>query len=157
VNHLLASRLFASSISVDFDATFIAQFILFTAFIVALRPLLFDPLLKVFAERERRTDGARDKARLMDAKAGELLQRYEAELDKVRVEANKERERLRREAKEIEAKIMDDARTDVARILDTGKARITAEVEQMKNELAGAERSHAADIASRVLGRGVGQ
>jgi F-type H+-transporting ATPase subunit b len=157
VNHLLASRLFASSITVDFDATFIAQFILFTAFILALRPLLFEPLLKVFAERERRTDGARDKARLMDAKAGELLQRYEAELDKVRVEANKERERLRREAKEIETKIMDEARTDVARILDAGKARITAEVEQMKNELAGAEHGHAADIASRVLGRGVGQ
>jgi F-type H+-transporting ATPase subunit b len=157
VNHLLASRLFASTISVDFDATFIAQFILFTAFILALRPLLFDPLLKVFAERERRTEGAREKARNMDAKAGELTQRYEAELDKVRVEANHERERLRREAKEIETKIMDEARADVARILDNGKVRIAAEVEQMKKELGEAQSVHATEIASRVLGREVGR
>ena len=156
MNHLLAARLFAN-ISVDFDATFIAQFILFTAFILVLRPLLFDPLLKVFAERERRTEGARDKARIMDAKAGELLQRYEAELDKVRVEANLERERLRREAKEIEGKIMDEARADVTRILDGGKARIAAEVEQMKKDLSEAQSVHAADIASRVLGREVGR
>lgn len=157
VNHLLASRLFASSISVDFDATFIAQFILFTAFILVLRPLLFDPLLKVFAERQRRTEGARKKAQDMDAKAGELAQRYEAELDKVRVEANQERERLRREAKEVEAKIMAEARTDVARILDGGKVRITAEVEQMKKELSEAQTAHATEIASRVLGREVGR
>jgi F-type H+-transporting ATPase subunit b len=146
VNHLLAARLFASSISVDFDATFIAQFILFTAFILVLRPLLFDPLLKVFAERTRRTKGARDKAAELDAK-----------LDKVRVEANSEREKLRREAKEIEAKIMAEARTDVNRILENGKARIAAEVEQMKKDLAEAQPAHAAEIASRVLGREVGR
>lgn len=157
MNHLLASRLFASTISVDFDATFIAQFILFTAFILVLRPLLFDPLLKVFAERERRTEGARGRSRDIDAKVIELSKQYDAELDKVRVEANQERERLRREAKEIEAKIMDGARTDVARILENGKTRITAEVEQMKKDLAQAQPTHAADIASRVLGREVGR
>jgi len=157
VNHLLASRLFASNINVDFDATFIAQFILFTAFVLVLRPLLFDPLLKVFAERERRTQGAREKARLMDAKAGDLTQRYEAELDKVRIEANKERDRLRAEAKEIEAKIMAEARADVARILESGKTRITSEVEQMKKDLAEVQPVNAADIASRVLGREVGR
>lgn len=155
MNHLLAARLFASSISVDFDATFIAQFILFTAFILVLRPLLFDPLLKVYAERTRRTEGAREEARKMDAKAAELAQQYDAELDKVRVEANVEREKLRREAKEIEAKIMAEARTDVNRILDNGKARIASEVEQMKKDLADAQSIHAADIASRVLGREV--
>lgn len=157
MNHLLASRLFASTISVDFDATFIAQFILFTAFILVLRPLLFDPLLKVFAERERRTEGARGRSRDIDAQVIELSKKYDAELDKVRVEANQERERLRREAKEIEAKIMDGARTDVARILENGKTRITAEVEQMKKDLAEAQPTHAADIASRVLGREVGR
>ena len=157
VNHLLASRLLASSITVDFDATFIAQFILFTAFVLVLRPLLFEPLLKVFAERGRRTEGAREKARKMDEKAAELAQRYEAELDLVRVEANNERERLRREAKEVEAKIMAEARTDVARILDGGKVRINSEVEQMKKDLADAQPAHAAEIASRILGREVGR
>lgn len=157
VNHLVSTKLFASAINVDFDATFIAQFILFATFIVVLRPLLFDPLLRVFEEREKRTEGAKEDARAMDAKAGELLMKYEAELEKVRREANQERETLRREAKDLETKIMTEARTEAARILETGKARIAAEVEQMRKELKDAQPALAAEIASRVLGREVGR
>jgi F-type H+-transporting ATPase subunit b len=155
VNHLASAKLFASSINVDFDPTFIAQFLLFTMFVIVLRPLLFDPLLRVFEEREKRTEGAKAEAREMDAKAGDLLTRYEAELEKVRREANQEREKLRKEAKDLEAKIMAEARAESARILDTGKARIAAEVEQMRKELAEAQPALAAEIASRVLGREV--
>jgi len=157
VNHLASAKLFAAAINVDFDPTFIAQFILFTTFVVVLRPLLFDPLLRVFEEREKRTEGAKEQARAMDAKAGDLLTRYEAELEKVRREANQEREKLRREAKELEAKIMAEARTESARILETGKARIAAEVEQMRKELREAQPVLASEIASRVLGREVGR
>ncbi len=157
MNHLASAKLFAAAINVDFDPTFIAQFILFTTFVVVLRPLLFDPLLRVFEEREKRTEGAKDDARAMDAKAGELLTRYEAELEKVRREANLEREKLRREAKELEAKIMAEARTESSRILETGKARIAAEVEQMRKELKEAQPALASEIASRVLGREVGR
>ncbi|MDC0748751.1 ATP synthase F0 subunit B [Polyangium mundeleinium] len=157
VNHLASAKLFASAINVDFDPTFIAQFILFTTFVVVLRPLLFDPLLRVFEEREKRTEGAKDDARKMDAKAGELLTKYEAELEKVRREANLEREKLRREAKELETKIMGEARDEATRILESGKTRIAAEVEQMRKELKDAQPALAAEIASRVLGREVGR
>lgn len=157
MNHLASAKLFASAINVDFDPTFVAQFVLFTMFILVLRPLLFDPLLRVFEEREKRTEGAKLKSREMDAKAGELLTRYEAELDKVRREANVEREKLRAEAKALETKIMNEARDEAARILDTGKARIAAEVDQMRKELKDAQPALAAEIASRVLGREVGR
>ena len=157
MNHLATTHLLASAISVDLDPTFLAQFILFATFIVVLRPLLFDPLLKVFEERERRTEGAKQLAREMDAKAGELSQRYEAELDKVRREANLEREKLRKETKEIEAKIMAEARADATRILESGKARIAAEVDQMRRELADGQPALAQQIAARVLGREVGR
>lgn len=157
MNHLASFNLFAAAISVDFDLTFLAQFVLFATFIVVLRPLLFDPLLKVFEERERRTEGAKEDARTMDARAGELLTRYEAELEKVRREANVEREKLRNETKVQEAKIMAEARVESARILETGKARITAEVEQLRKELHEGQPQLAAEIASRVLGREVGR
>lgn len=157
MNHLASSKLFASAINVDFDATFLAQFALFTMFVLVLRPLLFDPLLRVFEEREKRTEGAKEDGRKMDEKAGALSMRYEAELEKVRREANLEREKLRKEAKDLEAKIMNEARAETARILETGKARIAAEVEQMKKELAEAQPALAAEIASRVLGREVGR
>ena len=157
MNHLASFNLFAAAISVDFDLTFLAQFVLFATFIVVLRPLLFDPLLRVFEEREKRTEGAKLEAREMDAKAGDLLTRYEAELEKVRREASIERDKLRDETKALEAKIMAEARAESARILDTGKARITAEVEQLRKELRDGQPQLAAEIASRVLGREVGR
>lgn len=147
--------LFASAINVDFDLTFLAQFVLFAAFVTFLKPLLFDPLLKVFEERERRTEGAKREAREMDAEAGELLTRYETELEEVRREASLEREKLRVETAAIEARIMVQARADTARILEVGKARIAGEVAELRKELERAKPELAAQIASRMVGREV--
>ena len=148
-------HLLASAISVDFDLTFLAQFVLFAAFITVLKPLLFDPLLRVFAERERRTEGAKKEAREMDAEAGELLTRYEAALEKVRQEAGRDREKLRAEAAALEAKIMAEARNEAARILEVGKARIATDVAELKKELDLARPELASQIASRILDRQV--
>ncbi|AUX49175.1 H+-transporting two-sector ATPase [Sorangium cellulosum] len=153
IHPLLAS----GGIAVDFDLTFIAQIALFSTFIVVLKPLLLDPLLRVFEERERRTDGAKREAREMDERAGELLTRYEAEIEKVRREAGVERERLRAEAAKIEAQIMAEARNETARILEEGKAKITAEVTRMRAELAAAQPALAAEIAASMIGREVRQ
>jgi F-type H+-transporting ATPase subunit b len=149
--------LLASAIAVDFDLSFLAQFVLFATFIVVLKPLLFDPLLRVFEERERRTEGVKAKAREMDEKAGELLTRYEAELDEIRRKAGEERERLRREATALEAQVLTDARAETARFLEEGKARIAAEVAQMREELELVQPLLAAEIASKVLDREVRQ
>ena len=156
VSHIAFAKLLAEGgVNVDFDLTFLAQFLLFSMFIVVIKPLLFDPLLRVFEERERRTEGAKKQARLMDEKAGELLTRYEAELDKVRHEASLERERLRAETAKIEAQIMAEARAETARILEAGKARIATEVAELRRELESGKPILAAEIASRVLGREV--
>jgi F-type H+-transporting ATPase subunit b len=155
VNPHALTPIFASAISVDFDLTFLAQFVLFTTFVIVLKPLLFDPLLRVFEERERRTEGAKKEAREMDAEAGELLTRYEAELDKVRREAGVERDKLRAEAARLEAQMMAEAHEETARILETGKARIASEVAELRKELAQTRPELAAQIASRILGREV--
>jgi F-type H+-transporting ATPase subunit b len=156
VSHIAFAKLFAEGgVTVDFDLTFLAQFLLFAMFIVVIKPLLFDPLLRVFEERERRTEGAKKAARKMDEKAGELLTRYEAELDKVRREASQERERLRADTAKIEAQIMNEARAETARILDSGKARIAAEVAELRSELERSQPALAAEVASKILGREV--
>ena len=145
--------LFASAISIDFDLTFLAQLVLFAAFVSLLKPLLFDPLLRVFEERERRTEGAKKEAREMDAEAGAILSRYETELAKVRLQAGIEREKLRVETARLEATIMAEARADAARILEAGKARIAAEVAELRKELEQQKPELAAQIASRIIGR----
>jgi F-type H+-transporting ATPase subunit b len=156
VSPIAFAKLFAEGgVNVDFDLTFLAQFLLFSMFIVVIKPILFDPLLRVFEERERRTEGAKKKAREMDERAGELLTRYEAALETVRREASHERERLRAETAKIEAQIMAEARAETARILEAGKARIAGEVAEMKRELERGQPALAAEIATRILGRDV--
>ncbi len=155
MSQLSSSHLFASAIQLEINATFIAQFVLFGLFVSLLKPLLFDPLLRVFEERERRTDGAKKKARAMDAEAGKLLQRYETALAQVRREAGVERERLRAETAKLEARIMAEARAETALIIETGKARIAAEVAGLRRELSTRKPELEAQIASRILEREV--
>lgn len=148
-------HLFASAIQLEISAVFIAQFVLFGLFVTLLKPLLFNPLLKVFEEREKRTEGAKAEARQMDEEAGELLKKYEAELAQVRREAGAERERLRAETARLEAKIMAEARAETAKIIEAGKARIATEVQQLRKELEAQKPELAAQIATKILDREV--
>jgi F-type H+-transporting ATPase subunit b len=148
-------HLFASAINLALDLTFLAQLALFGVFVSLLKPLLFDPLLRVFEERERRTQGAKEEARAMDDEAGVLLRRYEGELARVRREAGVERERLRAEATRLEAQIMIEAREETARILEAGKARTAAEVGELRVQLDGQKAELAAQIAARIVDREV--
>lgn len=156
VKPLAFAQLFASAdVVVDFDPTFLVQLVLFAAFFLVLKPLLFEPLLRVFEEREKRTDGAKKEAREMDLKAGDIGARYEAELEKVRRAAGLEREKVRQEVARLEAKIMAEARAETTRILDEGKKKIEAEIATLRSDVDQQIPELAGQIASRVLGREV--
>jgi F-type H+-transporting ATPase subunit b len=140
-------------VNLDFDLTVVVQMAVFTVLVIILKPLLFDPLMKLFEERERRTEGAKLLARKMDERAGEILQRYEAELETVRRAAAEEREKLRAEGQHLEAQILAEARSDVAKMLEQGKARMEGERRANRAELSAKTQEIAREIAARVLGR----
>lgn len=144
-----------ADVNVDFDLSVVAQIALFGLFIVVLKPVLFDPLLRLFEHREKLTDGARAEARDMDEKAADLVSRFEAEIEKVRKTAAAERDHLRAETTRLEAKIMDAAKADVAKILEEGRAKIDAETATLRQELEANRPALAQQIASKLLGREV--
>jgi F-type H+-transporting ATPase subunit b len=152
---LSAGRFREGGVTLDFDLTFIVQMAAFTVLVLVLKPLLFDPLMKLFEERERRTEGAKLLARKMDERAGEILRRYETELETVRRAAAEERERLRAEGQRLEAQIVAEARADVAKMLEQGKVRLDGERRANRAELAAKTQEIAREIAARVLGREV--
>jgi F-type H+-transporting ATPase subunit b len=145
----------SGGVNLDFDFTFLVHLVAFAVLVMILKPLLFDPLLKLFEERERRTEGAKLLARRMDEQAGELLLRYEAELEAVRRTAALERERLRTEGAKLEAQILAEARAEVARLVEQGREKLEAERRSLRTELSARAAEIARDIASRVLGREV--
>ncbi len=140
-------------IDLDFNNVVVFQIVIFVFLIAVLKPLLFDPMLKVFALREERTEGARNTARELEEQAGELLTRYEAELTRVNHAAAQERDRLRTETTKLEAQILAEARDAAAKIVDEGRRRIEGEVNAIRFELGKQSERLAADIATRVLGR----
>jgi F-type H+-transporting ATPase subunit b len=145
----------AGAVNIDFDLTFIAQMVVFALLMVVLKPLVFDPVLKLFEEREKRTDGAKADAREMQEKAGALLRKYETELEKVHQVAAQERDRIRAETARLEADQMHQARAVASKIIEDGRTRIQKESQAVKFELGQSSERLARDIASRVLGREV--
>lgn len=152
---LLAGNSASGGVNLDFDLTFLVHLMAFAALVMILKPLLFDPLMKVFEERERRTEGAKLLARRMDEKAGELLQRYDAELEAVRRAAAEERERLRAEGAKLEAQILAEGRAEVTKLVEQGRTKLDADRKVLRAELSTRAADIARDIASRVLGREV--
>lgn len=153
VNRLTAP-LFAS-VTVDFDKTVFVQMAIFALLILVLKPLLFDPMLRVFALREERTDGAKADARAMQERAAEILSNYEAEVARVRADATTERDRLRKETGQLEARILAEGRAAAESITQEGRTRMAQEVEAFQVELEHQARAAAKDVASRVLRREV--
>jgi len=145
----------SGGISIDFDKTFVLQMLIFAGLIPILKWALFEPILKVFEERERRTDGARAEARQMQEEAGELLRRYESELQKINQVAAEERERLRAETSKLESEILDEARQVVGRIVAEGRAKLETEVGSIRFELGRRSEQVSREVSDRVLGREV--
>jgi F-type H+-transporting ATPase subunit b len=143
------------AVNIDFDLTFIGQMVVFGALFLVLKPLMFDPVLRLFEEREKRTDGAKAAAREMQEKAGELLRKYEHELEKVQRVAAEERDRIRAETIRLEAEEMRASRELAAKIVEDGRERIQEEIHAIRFELGRDSERLAHDVAARVLGREV--
>lgn len=137
----------------DFDLTFVLQMVVFAALIVVLRPLLYDPVLRVLEEREKRTEGARDNARSMQEEAGDLLSRYEKELAKVHEVARGERDKARAETGRIEADLMAQARDAANAIVEQGRLQLERERRQLEFSLGQESERLARSMAEAVLGR----
>ena len=145
----------SGGVTLDFDNTVIFQAALFLLLFLVLRPLLFDPMLRIFALREERTEGAKATTRELQERAGELLTKYETELSRVTRSATEERDKLRAETARLEAEIMRDARDAVTKIIEQGRKSIEAEVDKVRFDLGRESERTASLIVQRVLGREV--
>ncbi|HEY2514978.1 MAG TPA: ATP synthase F0 subunit B [Polyangiaceae bacterium] len=144
-----------SAVEVDFDATVIFMVVLFLILWVILKPVLFDPMLRLFEERERRIDGAKLLARKIDQKSANALAEYEDQMQKARTAANAEREKIRAEGLKREAEILARVRAETAKTLEDGRKQMKDDMARARVGLEAEMGSIAAEFASRALGREV--
>ena len=141
------------AVTVDLDKSVFIQMVIFAILVIVLKPLLFDPMLRVFALREERTIGAKAEARSMQERAADILSKYDKELAVARASAAEEREAHRRETAKLEAEILEESRRAAETISAAGRERIAAETQRMQLELQAKTSALAAEIGSKVLGR----
>lgn len=144
----------AGGVEVDVNFTLVLmQLGVVTVLMLVLKPVLFEPLLALFEEREKRIEGARLEARKMDDQAAGMLRKYETEIDKVTRLASDERDKVRAEAQKLEAKVLAEAREATARLLEEGRKTIAQERADAVRELGRDEARLGREIAATVLGR----
>jgi F-type H+-transporting ATPase subunit b len=143
----------SGGVSLDFDNTVVFQIAIFILLMFLLEPLLFAPVLRIFALREERTEGAKAQARALDERAGELYQRYQRELERVNRVAAEERDRVRAETSKLEAEILREARNATARVVEDGRKQIATELTRIRFDLGRESERLSQDIVTRVLGR----
>lgn len=144
-------------VNVDLDASLLVQIGLFVVLLVILKPLLFDPMLKLFEEREKRIEGTKRQASKEDERSAKALAKYEAILAKAREAGSTERDALRAEGVRKEAETMAGVRAQVATTIEQGRASLTNEAKAARADLANEATLLGRTIAGRVLGREVAQ
>jgi len=154
VNHSMDAH-GGGGVVVDLDVTVVAQIVLFLILLAILKPLLFDTMLKLFEEREKRIDGAKLQARKMDEASAGALTKYESEMQKARAAGNEEREKFRAEGVKAENEILGRVRESTAQSLEVGRQQLRTDVEQVRNALRAESTTLVRQLASRVLGHEV--
>ena len=120
-------------------------------FYFILRPLFFEPLLKVMAEREARTLGAQKAAAAAQAAAAEKLKQYQEALKQARGKVYAEQEAARKKLLDERAAELKDARSKASGEVGRAKERVARELAAARREVEAAVEQLSAEIARRIL------
>lgn len=143
---------------VDWGAQLVGSAIIAVTFLLLmayLNAVVFRPILRLLEERERRTRGAVDEAKALEAKAAQALAAYEEKIAAGRDLGGADRALARKEALDREREILEAARAETARRVAQIEREVAAAAEGARAGLAGQARGFAAVIVEKVLGRSV--
>jgi F0F1-type ATP synthase membrane subunit b/b' len=120
---------------------------------IYLRWMFFGPLRNILAKRREATEGARESAEVILAKATSKAAAIEAELRKAREEIYQEQEEARRRWTTEQSASLEKARLQSRELIQQAKTELDAQAAAAKRELAATTESLAEQITSSLLKR----
>jgi F0F1-type ATP synthase membrane subunit b/b' len=120
---------------------------------IYLRWMFFGPLRNILAKRREATEGARESAETLLAKATSKAAAIEAELRKAREEIYQEQEEARRRWAAEQSASLEAARLQSREMIQQAKVELDAEAAAAKRELAATTDSLAEQITQSLLRR----
>ena len=138
-------------ISIDFSL--VVQIVLFLILWNILRRVLFGPVGRLMAERERRTEGAHGEARSMVEDGKELQAQYDAAIAKARTEGEVIKSQIRDEALKARNVILSQGRDAATQKIHEIREEVRKELEAARSVAATNADALAQEMAEKVLGR----
>jgi len=133
------------------------QAIPFVIALVGLHFIIFKPVLALLAEREKNIHGFKKEAELLQEEVDARLSELEVKLTDARAQAMAERNRLRQEALESEQELIAAARERAEQVIEEARGVLATEQATARAQLEAAAQGLSKDIASRLLGREIGE
>ncbi len=141
---------------IHLDISIAYQIILFLVLWVILNKVLFQPYLKLLAERERKTTGAQHDSGDLEHEAARLKAEYEEKIAQAQAAGYAAKDAIVQNGRQQREKILSQARDEAVGTLERVRNEVASALEQ-ERRLAAAEVSNVARaMVAKVLGRTVG-
>ncbi len=140
---------------IDLNFTVILQLAIFLILMVALSSLVFKPFLRVVEERKDWIEGAEKKARALQQRSEELMERYRDSMSAAQAQGASIREEIRKEGLTQETEILQKAMEEANRFLEGMKGKIQEESQAARAGLRLQARNLSRELAEKMLGRSI--
>jgi F-type H+-transporting ATPase subunit b len=138
---------------IDLNLTLIIQLFIVLSLVAILSQILFKPFLSILQERKDRIRSAEERARDLQLRSEELMERYRESIAAAHAQGATIRERIRKESLAKEMEILQKPMEEANRLIQEIKIRITEEMETARAGLQSQAQNLSRDIAERILGR----
>lgn len=136
----------------EVNSTLLIQLFLFLGLLGFLSQFLFKPIFKLFEERERRIEGARKEAALLNQQAGAKLEEIENRIHLAQREAKQALFNLQAEGARFHREMLDKAHEESQRRLREAQEDLNRQINQLRLELLPTEPILSQQIIRRFLG-----
>jgi F-type H+-transporting ATPase subunit b len=138
---------------IDLNFTVIFQLAILLILMVALANFLFKPFMGVVQERRNWVEGAERKARELQQRMEELMERYQDAIAAAQAQGANLREGIRQESLAREMEILHQASEEARRHLEEMKNKIQGEIHLARSSLRLQAQNLSREIAEKILGR----
>lgn len=135
----------------DLSVVWVIVFVLLLT--AVLNRLLYKPLLRVMAERQRAITSARELAERSAAEATRAAAEFDRKTGEARAELYRQMDEMRRTAMDERAAIVTRTREEAEAEIAAASAKLQAEADEARRRLSADAESLGAAVAERILGR----
>ncbi len=140
---------------IELNFTVIIQLAILLILMVALSKIVFKPFLRALQERRDWVEGAEKKARELQQRMEELMERYRDSMSAAQAQGAAIRDEIRKEGLTKETEILQKAMEEANRFLEGMKAKVQEESQNARANLKLQAQNLSREMAEKMLGRSI--